>query len=245
MPSLVDHLFVLLLVAVQPIYGTVSYRRYLRLIEAGEPADRIALYRQTMVIEWLALAALALFWSFAGRTADGLGFSAPAGAGFWAGCVVVLVASALLARSWRKITALPRQERDRQLEKLGELVHFLPRPGRELRNFYAISITAGVVEEVLYRGFLLWYLAQFMPLWAAVLLSSLIFGLGHSYQGANGVLRTGLAGLAFAGLYVMTGSIWLPILGHALLDVLQGGMIAQLFREPSGSDPAEEVPQND
>ena len=72
----------------------------------------------------------------------------------------------------------------------------------------ALSITAGVVEEIVYRGFVLWYLANFMPLWAALLLSSVFFGLGHSYQGKSGALRTGLVGLVFAILYVMSGSIW-------------------------------------
>ena len=37
----VDHVFVLLLLVAQPIYGAISYRRYVARIAAGEPADRI------------------------------------------------------------------------------------------------------------------------------------------------------------------------------------------------------------
>ena len=58
-----------------------------------------------------------------------------------------------------------------------------------------------------------------------------MFGLGHSYQGLNGCLRTGLAGLAFAVFYVLTGSIWLPILGHAVLDAVQGVTLREILRD--------------
>ena len=78
---------------------------------------------------------------------------------------------------------------------------------------------------------MLWYLVQFMPLWVAVIVASVIFGLGHSYQGINGASRAGLVGLAFGILYVGTGSIWLPIIAHMLLDVLQGGTIYELLRK--------------
>ena len=92
-------------------------------------------------------------------------------------------------------------------------------------------MTAGGVEEIVYRGFVLWYLAFFMPLWGAVIVSSVAFGLGHSYQGVIGGLRCGLVGLAFAIFYVVTGSIWLPIIAHATLDILQGAMIVEILRK--------------
>lgn len=233
MLSFVDHLFIVLLVVVQPIHGAATYRRYVRQIEAGMPADRVALYRQTLVLEWAALAVLALAWWLFGRAVTELGLSVPGGVGFWIGCGLVLAGTVTLAWFWRKATAMSEQERARQLDSLGNLVHFLPRPGREYRYFFGLSVTAGVVEEIVYRGFMLWYLSHFMPLWAAVLLSSVAFGLGHSYQGSAGGVRTGLVGLAFAVLYVTSGSIWLPILAHALLDILQGAFIVEMFRKRS------------
>ena len=232
MPTLVDHLFIFMLVVVQPIYGAVSYNHYVRLVEAGEKPDRVAHYRETLVVEWAALAALALVWWWFGRTADGLGFSMPGGTGFWIGCGIILLMTVLLFWSWHKVIVMSEQDRAKQLDSLGKLIHFLPRPGREFNYFVGLSITAGVVEEIIYRGFLFWYLSQYVPLWAAILLSSVAFGLAHTYQGLAGGVRTGLIGVAFAVLYVTSGSIWLPILGHALLDILQGAMVIELFRRP-------------
>jgi membrane protease YdiL (CAAX protease family) len=125
-------------------------------------------------------------------------------------------------------------DRSKQIAALGDLAHLLPRTGRDFRYFVALSITAGIAEEILYRGFALWYLQLYLPLWAAVLVSSTAFGLGHSYQGIAGVLRTGLAGLAFAILYLVTGSIWLPIAAHIAVDILQGAAIFELLRRTQG-----------
>ncbi len=111
----------------------------------------------------------------------------------------------------------------------------LPHTRRDLRHFIGVSLTAGIVEEIVYRGFVLWYLGLFMPLWAAVVVSSVAFGLGHSYQGAMGALRCGLIGLAFAVFYVVTGSIWLPIIAHAILDILQGMSIVEILRKDRGT----------
>ncbi len=60
-----------------------------------------------------------------------------------------------------------------------------------------------------------------MPLLLALAASSLAFGLGHIYQGRAGVLRTGLAGLGFGLLFLLTGSLIPSIVLHAILD-LQG-----------------------
>ena len=218
----------------QPVYGALAYRRYLRRLENGGPEDRLGLYRQTLVLEWLALAVLGLAWAWLGRPVADLGFSAAGGMGFWIGAGLVALASAALARTWRRVIAMSPEEKREQRDALGRLLHFLPRPGREFRHFCGLSITAGVVEETVYRGFLLWYLVQVLPLWAALLLSSAVFGLGHGYQGIGGAVRTGLAGLAFAGLYVLSGSIWLPMVGHAVLNILQGAMIIELFRHRGG-----------
>ena len=44
-------------------------------------------------------------------------------------------------------------------------------------------------------------------------------------------MRTGLVGLAFGVLFVVSGSIWLPIVGHILVDVLQGRQLREIYRD--------------
>jgi hypothetical protein len=228
---LVDHIFILLLFVVQPIHGAYAFRRFVARIKAGERANRVREYFFTMAMEWTFLAALALAWFQFGRPVADLGFVAPGGIGFWSGVGVFVLFTGYLIYAWHSAKHASDDERSEQAESLGDLIHFLPLTRHHLRHFVGISITAGIVEEIVYRGFVLWYLSLLMPLWGAVIVSSVAFGLGHSYQGAIGGLRCGLVGLAFAILYVVTGSIWLPIIAHAALDILQGASILEILRK--------------
>ena len=228
---LVDHIFILLLFVVQPIQGAYSFRRYVARVKEGKPARRVRAYMETLAMEWAFLAALGFAWYKFGRPVADLGFVAPGGIGFWGGAGVLVLITGYLVYAWHSAKHASDDEKSEQAQALGDLMHFLPLTRHHLRAFFAISITAGIVEEIVYRGFVLWYLAQFMPLWAAVVVSSVAFGLGHSYQGASGALRCGLIGLVFAIFYIVTGSIWLPIIAHAVLDILQGMMLFELFRK--------------
>jgi membrane protease YdiL (CAAX protease family) len=228
---LVDHLFVFLMLVIQPIQGALSYRRYLARVAAGEASDPVPIYRQTLALEWVAFSVLALTWLWLGRPFASLGFVAPGGSGFYASAIVLAVACSFLVHEWQRARRMSADERETQAVAIGDLVHFLPRNDRHFRHFFGLSITAGVVEETLYRGFIIWYLVQLMPLWAAIVVSSAVFGLGHSYQGVGGVLRVFLIGLCFGALYAISGSIWLPILGHAMLDILQGKALVEILRD--------------
>ena len=227
---IVDHIFVLLLFVVQPIHGAITYRRYVARIEAGAPSDRVHMYKQTFALEWIALAVLATAWYVLGRPAAELGFVSPQGSGFLIGVGILILTTALLFYQWRSARSASNDDKAKQVEALGSLVHFLPQNNRDYRHFVGLSITAGIVEEILYRGFAIWYLAQLMPVWGAIVVSSIVFGLGHSYQGAGGIARVTLIGLAFGAFYVFTGSIWLPMLAHAILDILQGATILEVLR---------------
>ena len=72
------------------------------------------------------------------------------------------------------------KDASKQIEPLRAL---LPHDSRELQTFCALSITAGVCEELLYRGFLIVFLSSAFGVLPAVALSSLVFGIAHAYQG--------------------------------------------------------------
>ncbi len=229
--ELVDHIFILLLIVVQPVYGVFEARRFEAKAKAGLPLNRVRIYQQTALMEWIFFALLFAAWFTLGRPISDLGFTAVGGPGFWSGTALLILATVLLLYTWREAKRANEPEKAKQVESIGEIVKFLPHTIRELHNFFGVSITAGIVEEIIYRGFMLWYLTQVMPIWAAVAVSSVGFGLAHSYQGAKGALRTGVIGLAFGIFYVVTGSIWLPIIAHVLFDALQGAAIYELLRK--------------
>ena len=228
--AIVDLLMILTLFLVQPIYGAWAYRRYVARIEAGEPPDRLGQYREVLWLEWGAMAVLSIVWLVGNRPFADLGYVAPGGRGFWIGAVLLAGMIAYLAYGWHAVRRAEPARRERMIASLGNLVHFLPNDRRSYRWFATVSVTAGIVEETVYRGFVFWYFGPFLPTWAIVLVSAVAFGLGHSYQGFAGVVRVTAVGIAFGGYYWITGSIWLPILAHALLDLLQGAAILELLR---------------
>jgi len=235
----VDHLFILLLFAVQPVYGVIETRRYEARARAGEPFDRLRFYRETAIMEWVFLAALAIAWLAFDRPIADLGITAPGGTGFHVGAVLLVAAVGLFVYSWQAAKRASGPERARQRRSIENVVQFVPHTRQELGSFMGVSITAGIVEEIVYRGFVLWYLELYMPLSLAIAVSSFAFGLAHSYQGPSGALRCGLVGLVFGLFYVMSGSIWLPIIGHILLDALQGLTTREILREEGNAAQAQ------
>ena len=56
---------------------------------------------------------------------------------------------------------------------------------------------------------------------AAAVVSSIVFGLFHSYQAPIGIIRTGAIGLVFALAYLVVGrNLWPLVLAHGLIDTL-------------------------
>jgi uncharacterized protein len=90
--------------------------------------------------------------------------------------------------------------------------------------FAAIASTmlfVGVYEELTARGFLLARcLTAFDSVWAAVLVSSALFGLGHIYQGWIGVAQTTVIGVIFAVFTLRWATLWPAIMAHAALNTL-------------------------
>lgn len=86
-----------------------------------------------------------------------------------------------------------------------------------------------VYEELTARGFLLTRCRRIVAgTWPPVLLSALIFGLGHAYQGWIGMLQTALIGVVLGWYTLRRGTLWPAILAHAGLNTLTVAVLAGL-----------------
>lgn len=103
---------------------------------------------------------------------------------------------------------------------LGDIRALLPRTRGELPYGAALSVNAGVVEELLFRlGFPALVFAVTGDALVAFVGATLLFGLLHVYQGPTGILLSTVLGVVFTYLYLVTGSILVPIALHALIDL--------------------------
>jgi membrane protease YdiL (CAAX protease family) len=103
---------------------------------------------------------------------------------------------------------------------LGDIGALLPRNTSELKLGTVMSINAGIVEELFFRLSLpaLLY-AAFHNVFIAIVLSCLIFGLLHFYQGIVGIIFTTFLGVSLMAVYLASGNIFLAMLVHAVLDL--------------------------
>ncbi|GAB4521500.1 MAG: CPBP family intramembrane metalloprotease [Amphiplicatus sp.] len=80
-----------------------------------------------------------------------------------------------------------------------------------------MAIGAGVSEELLFRGVLQTWAAQFLPLAFAIALPNILFGALHARTIAYAVIA-GLVGCYLGALFWLTENLLAPIIAHALYD---------------------------
>jgi hypothetical protein len=150
------------------------------------------------------------------------------------------LALAFIVFSWRqKRTVLARPKLiERVRQKMSFLNPLLPHTEAERYLFWFVAITAGICEEILYRGFLFSFLRESTGMIAAVVLSSIVFGFAHIYQGYRLVPRTAIVGLFLAVVVVLTKSLWPAILIHAAIDFSSGELGFAINRAPSDASAA-------
>ncbi len=237
MPTPLDHVLVVLITVVLPLHDLLFwYPRLLRAGPEGVARARRHAYTESIVVEWTLVGATAAWWAYSGRAWPQLGVAAPHGWWFWGGAAL---AAALIAFfTWQRISISRKGETDEVateelLRQIDNIRPLLPHSRGEMFGFGAVSFTAGVCEEVLFRGFLIWYLLQLIPLIPALITAGLLFGMAHAYQGPRGVIQTAVVGLGMAVLYKVTGSLWIPMALHAFID-LNSGLLAYTFLQREG-----------
>lgn len=105
-----------------------------------------------------------------------------------------------------------------------------PRTPVEVLLWFLVCITAGICEEFLFRGYLL---RQFSSLggkiWIGVLLSSLVFGASHGYEGLAPMIVIVVFGVLFCLLVLKSKSLIPGMIAHAWQDIFAGLMLAHTY----------------
>jgi uncharacterized protein len=214
---LFDHVVFALLLIAPLIEWRWSWPRYLRRLAAGDRGARKQHYYTLIFVQWLLTLTLATVWVRWDRPWADLMMNVSITVWTGVGLAGAMIVAGLLVVQRHMI--LVREATVKRVRlAMAYAEPLLPQSATERRLFWVVSFTAGVCEEIFYRGFLTWYLAGWIGLTLAVFLSAAIFGFGHLYLGAGHVPRTFLIGLVFGGVTVASGSLLPAMVLHAAMD---------------------------
>jgi len=147
---------------------------------------------------------------------------APSWLSWFSGAAFLGVALLLVRPHWRRSI-----EEDKPTWRL-----FAPTNRRERRMWIALSLSAGIGEELVWRGVLPALIALLTGSFAiGIALSVASFALAHAIQGLRSVLA--IAGIAatFHVLVFVSGSLYTAMVVHFAYDVIAGFTYARFARE--------------
>jgi CAAX protease family protein len=214
-------LIFLVLAVVIPWRGRIRLKQLLAKPRV-EPRERISLYISTIAFQWIAVAIAGWRTWAHGYTRVELGLGT--GPNLFRSLAVGICGTAILATlHWMNFRRMGRLLDKLPARVLAMATRILPQSRPERVPFYALAITAGCCEEFLYRGFAMAAFARAgFPIWATVVLSSVLFGAAHLYQGRGGLVGTGILGLLFGAFRAYTGTLVPVAVWHAVVDIVAG-----------------------
>jgi hypothetical protein len=221
-PSFAEGLLALILALPLPVWAFVQARRAGALSDAEFASQRMGNYRGSLVFLWATGTLILALWLWRGRSLADLGLGWPEGPRPWAALGLALGAAACLGWQARMVRSSPAAQK-RVLAQLAHqrgVARILPGTEAERRLFRWLALSAGICEEVIWRGFLYWIFALVLGPLAGALLALAAFVAGHLYQDN---LRA-LAGVALIGLILTLlvragGTLYPAMLLHAAIDL--------------------------
>jgi membrane protease YdiL (CAAX protease family) len=117
-----------------------------------------------------------------------------------------------------------------QEQELRAVAQLAPSNAREIAAWTLLCMLVGVVEEIVFRGylqrqFIAWSRGQVA---AGVALSALMFGAAHAYQGLRNMVLLGVFGALFSLLALYRRSLRAGMFAHGWHDLIAGLALALL-----------------
>jgi membrane protease YdiL (CAAX protease family) len=186
----------------------------------AEPARaRVWLWSSWMTLLWTLVAGGVVLWMFERRGWTELRLVVPHG---WRLLGTIGVLSAVAIVYARTVGRIVRAKRSKRIKMPSDVIRRAPHTAAELAWFLALAVSAGICEEFIFRGYLIWLLQSLLGLWGAAVFSVIVFAAVHAYQGVRGVLATGVVGALLTLVVMVFGSLVPAMAVHALVDAGEG-----------------------
>ena len=227
-----DHLLVLLFGVLLPYIAVFHSQPELKNI-VFNTTEKIQVYYSNSLLQWIGVIAIGTLWYFKDRSYVDLGLGSPQMTTISWGLIIGFIIWYAFDTWWELRSTI---QIEATVQKWKKNIPFLPENWQELRHFSFVAITAGVCEEIIFRGFciqyfLAWNQDNLLGTWLAILLPAFLFSVGHVYQGYWAVLKTFLMAILLGWVFILSQSLWIPILLHFLVDMISGYLAMIVLRK--------------
>lgn len=221
-----DHILLFLLGIVLPSLAVFQTQEELSEIQFDTPMKK-QVYYGNGIFQWICVFFIVLIWWGNSRSFADLGFQI----GTWqpiAWALLLIFLIFYLFDVWWELRSEKKiiETKNKWLKE----IPILPTNFEEFKHFLFVAFSAGICEEIIFRGFFIQYFLAInqnndLGNWLAVIIPACLFAFGHLYQGEKAVLKILGMAILFGWIFILTKSLLLLMLIHFLVDVL-GGFLA-------------------
>jgi len=209
-----------------PVLAIISGTRDKRRLNE-DPQKKTRYYQETVLFLLLmGLSVLgAMAWEGDNLTRIGLSFLTD-----WRWLVALLAIVFVIWMVLQRIRITPEKAED-LVKHFRPIEWLLPFTPKQLNWTLVMSLFAGTMEEVVYRGFLFEQLSLLMPWVVALLLANGVFAVMHFATGSRNMINTFVLGLIFSGAYLLTKSLWLSMVLHIAVDLYSMTLSYKVYQQ--------------
>ena len=226
-PAFADFILVLLFGIVLPfVSGIRSAAVFKEMPHAFDSLTKRRFYLGNSFFLFLVAAIVLVVWLLYKRPFSQLGFASPADIGKKIPWWMIALFIALYAMDILH-SIFDKEEKEKTINSLEDQTPFMPSHFKDLPAYTVMCISAGVFEEIVFRGYMInffRYLFEGVPAssaWAVVT-PAIIFSIAHYYQGTKAVFKILVLSLLFGMIFWHSGSLYAVIVLHFFVDFISG-----------------------
>lgn len=196
--------------------------------EPALPAKKHIYFSNGLML-WIGALLVLTNWNLSQKSWDMLGVQMP----IMTDKVVMMCAALVIIYLIDSIYSIIKDKDKKDTTQMMEQI--LPSNWREYASFTFLAISAGICEEIVFRGFLVNYFLEitkgsnFGP-YLAILVPAIVFSISHLYQGWLNVVKIFTLALLFCAIFLLSKSLLLVIIIHIAVDLISGALVVGLAK---------------
>lgn len=232
-PHWVDHIVAFLFCIALPLYAALKRGKGTQSLYFTSAEKKNIYISGSLSLFIMGIVVIAVWLLFKRPIAD-IGLTQPVNFESWWWLVIIFILIYIVDVF---VSLASQKSMDDTLDHWSKRTPFLPTKKNELPEYLLLCFSAGVFEEIVYRGYLVTYCLYLFDGSAyqniiAVGLPAFVFAIAHFYQGAKAVLKIFVLSIFFGFLFINSGSLLIVMVLHFLVDAVGGLLTMKYIKEP-------------